>query len=148
MCYNLYAHFYFPQAIYPFHAATKQYCHASHDIVHQCNSNLSRTIFKKHLHATYNMHKILSLHAYLRQWRGPGGATRATLAPLTVLRCTSEMQSVIEEDWSLVFTTSNGHVRIAPTVPPHPPANRCTSVSLWLISAHALRDQPDWAAES
>lgn len=27
----------------------------------------------------------------------------------------------------------------------YPPANRCTSVSLWLISAHALRDPPDWA---
>lgn len=53
-------------------------------------------------------------HVYLRQWRGPGGATRAMLAPLTV-----QMQSVTEEDWSLVFTTSNGHVRIAPTVPPH-----------------------------
>uniref|UniRef100_A0A3Q2FZQ3 Uncharacterized protein n=1 Tax=Cyprinodon variegatus TaxID=28743 RepID=A0A3Q2FZQ3_CYPVA len=50
---------------------------------------------------------------------GPGGETRATLAPLTVLSWTSETYRVMEEDCSLVLTTSRGQVKMAPTVPPH-----------------------------
>lgn len=61
------------------------------------------------------------MHTHFKQWRGPGETlvTRLTLGPFTVLRWTSEMYRVTEEDCNRVFTTSSGHVRIAPTVPPH-----------------------------
>lgn len=61
------------------------------------------------------------MYTHFKQWRGPGETlvTRLTLAPFTVLRWTSEMYRVTEEDCNRVFTTSSGHVRIAPTVPPH-----------------------------
>lgn len=81
--------------------------------------------------------KPMTFCSYFRQWRGPGDTTRFTLAPAMVFSWTSEIYSVTEEDCSRVLTTSSGHVRIAPTVPPHPPANRCTSVSLWLILSSA-----------
>lgn len=59
-------------------------------------------------------------YTHFRQWRGPGEilVTRLMAAPFRVLRWTSEMYRVTEEDCSRVFTTSSGHVRIAPTVPP------------------------------